>query len=121
METTLRIFLFSFVVVYFFVILWMLKKAAFATKYALIWLIGGVFMLLFAIFPGIVFTFSARIGISNPVNAVFFLVGVFTMILLLSLTSIVSGLNEKNLKLIQATAILEERVHKLEMNGNEKK
>jgi len=92
----------------------MLRKRRLSLKYTLVWIISGISMILFIIFPEIVFKGSALVGISNPVNAIFFIVMVFSMILLLSLTSIISTISEKNLRLTQSLALLEQRVHSLE-------
>ena len=114
MELSLRIFLAFCVLTYYILLAIMLKKRMLGLRYALIWILSGIGMLVFIIFPTIVFKASAIIGISNPVNAIFFLVMGFSIALLLSLTSIVSSLNEKNLRLTQALSLLEQRVHLLE-------
>lgn len=111
---SLRAFLLIGVAVYLFIVLYMMKTSRFSVKYALIWIIGGVLMLLFAVFPQWVFDVSALVGISDPVNAVFFLFACFTIVMLLSLTSIVTELAGKNLRLIQSQSLLEKRVRELE-------
>lgn len=114
MELSLRIFLAICIIVYFILLLVMLRKKTLSLKYSIIWIACGIFMILFVLFPTIVFKGSALIGISNPVNAIFFLAMVFSIILLISLTSIVSVLNDKNLRLIQSLSLVEERVNRLE-------
>jgi len=114
MELSLRIFLLFCVAVYFIIIAVMLKKRLLGLRYTLIWLFCGVGMLVFLAFPSIVFRTSALIGISNPVNAIFFLFATFSIVMLISLTSIASAMGEKNLRLTQALALLEERVFRLE-------
>ncbi|MEA4911342.1 MAG: DUF2304 domain-containing protein [Oscillospiraceae bacterium] len=82
-------------------------------------MISGVLLLLFLLFPEIVFRGSALIGVSNPVNAVFLLFAGFTIMLLLSLTSIVSQMSDRSRKLTQSVALLEKRVRELETpNGD---
>jgi len=119
MQPALRIFLLICIAVYFVIITVMLKKRLLGLRYTLIWLLCGAGMIIFIAFPKIVFRTSAFVGISNPVNAIFFLFGTFAMVMLLSLTSIVSGLGERNLRLTQALALLEERVHRLEKDNKE--
>ncbi len=114
MEASLRIFLAVALVIYFIVLGYMLKKERLILKYTLLWILSGVFLILFLIFPELVFKGSALIGVSNPVNAVFLLFSGFTIMLLLSLTSIVSQISDKNRKLTQAVALLEERVRSME-------
>ena len=119
MELSLRIFLFCCILIYFSIIAVMLGRRSLSLRYTLVWIICGIGLIVFAIFPTIVFKASAIIGISNPVNAIFFLFFVFVMIMLLSLTSIVSGLNDKALRLTQASALLEQRVNELEKQLSE--
>ena len=57
-------------------------------------------------------------GIASPVNTVFVLEGLFVLFILLSLTSIVSGLNRKIYRLTQYEALLEGRVRELEKKLN---
>ncbi len=114
MDTSLRIFLAVGVALYFVIIYVMLKKGAFILKYTLLWILSGALLILFLIFPEILFWGSALIGVSNPVNAMFLLFAAFTLMLLLSLTSIVSSLSDRERKLIQSVALLEKRVRELE-------
>jgi len=114
MHSALRIFLVVCIAVYLIIIAMMLKKRLLGLRYTLIWLLCGAGMVLFTAFPEIVFRTSALVGISNPVNAIFFLFATFSIVMLISLTSIASTLGERNLRLTQALALLEERVHRLE-------
>ncbi|MEG1016607.1 MAG: DUF2304 domain-containing protein, partial [Oscillospiraceae bacterium] len=102
------------VLIYFVVLLYMLKKETLILKYTLLWILGGFALILFLIFPDIVFSLSSLIGISNPVNAVFLMFAFMTIMLLLSLTAIVSQITDRQRKLIQAVALLEERLRRVE-------
>jgi len=121
MELSLRIFLAICILVYFTILIVMLKKKIMSLRYTLIWIICGICMVVFTIFPTIIFKGSAFVGISNPVNAIFFMTIVFIVILLLSLTSIISTLNEKNLRLTQSLALLEQRIHMLEQKNKKER
>lgn len=114
MELSLRVFLIFALIVYFMIIFSLLKKNKFGLKYALIWLFSGFAMILFTIFPEVVYAASRLIGVSNPVNAVFLCFALFTIILLITVTSINSQLHEKTLRLTQKLALLEKRVDELE-------
>ena len=74
----------------------------------------GLCMIIFIIFPNTVYSASRLIGVSNPVNAVFLVFALFSIIMLISVTSVNSQLSEKNLRLTQSVALLEERVRRLE-------
>ncbi|MCL1831167.1 MAG: DUF2304 domain-containing protein [Oscillospiraceae bacterium] len=119
MIQSLRIFLAVSILVYFVILMVMLRKKMLSLKYTIVWIVSGLFMVIFIIFPQLIFDGSAFIGISNPVNAIFFLAIGFSIILLLSLTSIVSTLNERNLRLTQALGLIEERVNSLEKQSKQ--
>lgn len=114
MNSTLRIFLIIIILIYLIVIIDLLKRKKLNLKYSLIWLFSSLFLLLLVIFPDIVYNFSNFIGIATPVNVVFVVEAIFVLMILLSLTTIVSYLNEQNRKLTQHIALLEKRVRDLE-------
>ena len=114
MNEKLRIFLAIGVIIYFVLLVYMLKRRRVILKYTLTWMLAGLVLVVFLIWPRLVFDASALIGISNPVNAVFLLFAGCVLLLLLSLTSIVSQFNRTNRETIQALALLEKRVRELE-------
>jgi hypothetical protein len=71
-------------------------------------------MLLVVLFPRIINYVSKILGIVTPANAVFTLELFFLIVILMSITSIVSKLDEKMKKMIQYTALLEKRIRELE-------
>ena len=83
-------------------------------RYSIIWLISAGVLLVFAVFPYVVLVLTDLLGMAVPVNVVFLLVIAFILLLLLSLSSIVSGFAEKIKRLAQENALLEERVRRLE-------
>ena len=105
----LRIGLLLGAVCYLALILWLLT-----VRYSIIWLISAGVLLVFAVFPYVVLVLTDLLGMAVPVNVVFLLVIAFILLLLLSLSSIVSGFAEKIKRLAQENALLEERVRRLE-------
>ena len=83
-------------------------------RYSIIWLFSAFVLLVFAIFPYVVLVLTDLLGMAVPVNLVFLLVLAFILLLLLSLSSIVSGFAEKLKRLAQHNALLERRVRELE-------
>ena len=110
----LRIGLLLGAVCYLALILWLLKKKKLTVRYSIIWLISAGVLLVFAVFPYVVLVLTDLLGMAVPVNVVFLLVIAFILLLLLSLSSIVSGFAEKIKRLAQENALLEERVRRLE-------
>ena len=110
---TLRLDMFLGAVVFLVVILWLLKKGRLMVRYSIIWLMAGG-ALVFAVFPYIVLVLRDWLNMEMPVNVIFTLVLAFVLLLLLSLSTIVSGFAEKLKRLAQENALLEKRVRELE-------
>ena len=114
MELTLRISLILGTLLYLAVIFFLLKKEKLSVRYSIIWLASGGVLLLFAVFPYTVLVLGDILRVINPVNFVFMMVLVFILLIILSHSSAVSVLEGKNKQLTQKTALLEERVRRLE-------
>lgn len=115
----LRIAMLLAVVLYFGLVFHLLKRKSLNLKYTLLWLFSGVMMLLLAVFPQILNAFTSLVGIYEPTNALFAVIFFCIIIILMSLTAIVSKLNEKSKRLIQSIALLEKRVRDLEKKAKE--
>ena len=102
---------------YFMIVFQLLKRKTLNLKYTLLWLASGVVMLVLAVFPQILGWLAALVGIYDPTNALFAFMFFCVIILLMSITAIVSKLNEKSKQLIQSVALLEKRVRELEDEG----
>lgn len=99
------------------IIVYYLRKERLELKYTLLWLLALLIVLIVVIFPQLINTVAALVGVYNPVNLVFYVQGVFVVIILLSMTAIVSGLNRRIRRLAQEVAILEERLRQAEGLG----
>lgn len=114
MPSALRIALYIGILIYFILILSLLKKGSLSLKYTLAWLFSGVVIFLLVAFPGIIYWFSTLLGIHNGMNGLFVAVMGFMLVILLTITSIVSGQRNKIKILTQEVAFLEKRVRELE-------
>ena len=110
----LRVDLVVGVLLYLGVILWLLKKNKLTVRYSIIWFMSGFVLLLFALFPYIVLVLWDLLHVEMAVNLVFMIVLAFVLLILLSLSSVVSGFSEKIKRLSQHNALLEHRVRELE-------
>ncbi len=50
-------------VLFFVLLVWLLKRNRLSLKYCLLWLLSGIIMLVLAVFPGVLDWFSHAIGI----------------------------------------------------------
>ncbi len=114
MNGILQAFLIIGTILYFIVILSFLRKKSMTLKYSLLWILGGIVMLIAAIFPGTMVFVSNLLGIELASNAVFALGLFFLMLILMSMTSIVSIQSEKIKRMTQAMALMEKRIRELE-------
>ena len=91
-----------------------LKRGLMSVKYSLLWLALAVGLVVFALFPYVVYVLRDLLDIEMPVNLVFLLMFCFVLVVLLSLSIAISQLADKCKRLTQANAILEKRVRDLE-------
>lgn len=110
----LRILLLIAVCIYFVMIFHLLKRKTLNLKYTLLWLASGFIMLILVAFPQLLQSFAKLVGIYSPMNALFSVELFCIIIILMSLTAIVSKLNEKNKTLAQSIALLEKRLRDVE-------
>lgn len=106
------------VALYFILLFYFLKKRRLNLKYTLLWIFSGIVMLMFALFPGLLDQLCELLGVYNPVNALFAILFFCGIIILVSLTAIVSKLNDRLTQLTQTTALLEKRLRELEGKKN---
>ena len=114
MELNFRIALIVGVLLFLGVIFYLLKKQRLGVQYAIIWLLSGAVLLLFALFPYVVLVLGDIFKVLNPVNFVFLVILAFVMLILLSLSAVVSGFAVKIKALTQNAALLERRIRELE-------
>lgn len=119
MNLSLKIILIAAIVVYFLCIIHLLKRKRLELRYTLLWLFGGVVMLLITIFPEAFIFLMGFTGIVEPVNCVFAAVLFIMIIILMSITSIVSKLNANIRRLTQKCALYEKKIRDLEDEKNE--
>ena len=92
----------------------LLKHGKMTVKYSLLWMCLSLVLLIFAIFPYVVYVLRDIMDVEMPVNLVFMLMFCIVLLVLLSLSIAISQLAEKSKRLTQANAILEKRVRELE-------
>lgn len=114
MNLKLRFTLIIGVIVYFILLINLLKNNRLNLKYTLLWMFMGIVLFMLAIFPDVILFVTEIAGIIEPTNGLFAILIFCILIILVSITAIVSKLNNKNRALIQAVAMLEKRLRDLE-------
>ena len=114
MNEILQIFLIACLILFLIVIIRFVAKKRLNLKYSLIWLIAVISMLMVTIFPQSVDKISKLVGIAAPVNTIFLFGGMFIILILLTLTFIVSHMNNRIYRIVQTIALLEKRLRDIE-------
>lgn len=117
---TLRVVLCIAVLTYFILICVFLKNKVLELKYTLLWILIGICMALMIFFPTILEFIIRLLGIDSLMNGLYILCIGFLFILSMALTSIVSRQNNKIRRLVQQSALLENRIHELEKIQDQK-
>lgn len=117
----LRIVLIVAVILYFVIILILLKNKTLELKYTLLWMVAGFVLALLVFWPEILQGFVQLIGIQSNMNGLFFFMFAFVIMIMMSLTAIVSKQAFKIKVLIQELAILEKKIRDLEVTKPEEK
>lgn len=113
MNIRLKIFLIVSILIYLSIIIYLLRKKDLNLKYTLIWFFSAFVMLVMTLFPTIIKNIASVIGIIDEVNVVFVFEGMFVLLILLMLTSIVSRISKKNRILAQKIALQDKQIRDL--------
>lgn len=84
----------------------MLRRRQLSEKYAALWLVVGVLILVLAVFPGLLVSLSNALGVALPTNLLFFVGIVFLTSVVLHLSWELSRLEDETRKLAEDLAIL---------------
>lgn len=91
----------------------MVRKKKLELKYALVWFLVAVLLLIFDVFPGLLNGMTNLMGIILPINMLFFLGFIFVLMIVFSQTIIISNLTRKDKRLTQEIALLNKRIDDL--------
>lgn len=91
----------------------LLRRRQLGEKYAVLWLVVGVLLLVFTVFPGIPVWLASVLGVAVPANLLFFVGILFLVGVVLHLSWEVSRLENETRKLAEEQAILRLDVEQL--------
>jgi hypothetical protein len=94
------------------VVLELIRKRRLKERYALLWLLTGIALLVLSVWRGGLNTIAGWLGVQTYPPAVLFAVATFFILLvLLDYSTVISKLVDQNVILAQRLAILEERLN----------
>ena len=114
LSTSLKIAILLGILLYFTILIILLRKKQLTLRYTLLWLFSGFVMLVFTLWPGLLSLFSNLVGIEIQSNALFAILFFCVLIILVSITSIISKQTERIKTLVQQSGQPEERIRQLE-------
>jgi hypothetical protein len=84
----------------------LLRRRQLGEKYAVLWLLVGILLLVFTAFPGLLVSLASGLGVAVPTNLMFFIGILFLVGVVLHLSWEVSRLENETRKLAEDLAIL---------------
>jgi hypothetical protein len=97
-----------------FVVFEMLRRRRVRERHALAWIVAGAFALLVAVFPQLLTSTAAFLGISVPTNLGFFISVVVLFLVSVQHSAELTVLEEKSRTLAENVALQDERIARLE-------
>lgn len=119
MSIRIRIFAILLLLIYFYVIIKLLRKQKLALKYSLVWIFSWILMLIVSIYPNILDIFARLLKIKVASNGLFALCIFTAFAIMLSLTVVISDFANRIKSIVQRLSIMENRIRKLESKSNE--
>lgn len=116
----LRIVLAVVLLLYFCILVNLLRKKKLELKYSLLWIATGVVLVILDAFPRLLNSLCDIVGVASAVNGLFMALLGLSFCLIMSLTSIVSKQKSDIKKLIQNESLLESRIRELEQEKSKK-
>jgi hypothetical protein len=119
--TPLRVSIFAAIasILLLLVILELIRSRRLQERYALLWVMTAVVLLVFAVWRDGLNVLATTVGIAYPPSALFLLAAVFILVVLLHYSTAISELAERNLMLAQRIALLEQKLKEGEPHGQD--
>ena len=93
-----------------FIVLELVRRRRLLERYALLWLLSSVVLLGLAVWRGVLEEIADAVGVAYPPNALFLIAFLFTLLLLLHFSVVISRLADQTKVLAQRLAQLETRL-----------
>ncbi len=98
------------VVVVLGVVIELIRRRRLQERYALLWIVTGVVMLLLATWRGALYALAHVTGVAYPPSALYLVAGLFVLVVLLHYSTVLSRLSDQNKTLAQRIALLEQKL-----------
>ena len=102
-----------------FVVIELIRRGQLKERYALLWLLAGVVLLLLSSSRNALEFISRHVGIFYPPSFLFLIAFLFLLLITLHFSVVISGLSEKSKKLAQELALLRQELHTIRGTSRE--
>jgi hypothetical protein len=108
-------------VILLLVILELIRSRRLQERYALLWLLTGIVILVLSAWRGLLANLADLVGIAYPPSALFVLASFFVLTVLLHYSTVISQLSDQNRILAQRLALLEHELRvQAEADGSDR-
>lgn len=114
MDTRIQILAIIATAALLFFVLELVRRRRLQERYALLWLVSTVFLLILASWRDALTKVANLVGIAYPPNALFFLAFAAILVVLLHFSVVISRLSDQTKILAQRLAMLDERLRRHE-------
>ena len=114
----LKIFVFIISLLFTGVIIHYVRKEVMDLKYTLVWILSGLIILILAFVPESITIFSHFVGIALPVNALFLMGLLFSLVIIFTMTVTISKISLRVTRLAQEVAIIKLELDKYKNQKN---
>ena len=88
----------------------LIRRGRLKERYSLLWLFASTILLTLSLSRGLLETLAGWIGIYYPPSLLFLVAFTFLLLITLHFSAVISGLSEKNKKLAQEVALLQQAI-----------
>lgn len=114
MSIKIQIIVAAIVVIGLIYIFSLIRSNRLELKHAFSWITVGIMVLILDCFPILMEKLSKIFGIALPINMMFFVGFIFTLVIILTMSVALSITSASVKRLVQKTALLEKRIEELE-------
>ena len=100
-------------------VLELVRRRRLREKYALLWIVTAIVLLVLSVWRGAVTTIAQALGVSYGPAVLFAVGAVFVLVVLLHYSTVISALTDRSVVLAQRIAILEQRIEELERSDGD--
>lgn len=102
-----------------FGVLELVRRRRLREKYALLWILTAIVLLILSVWRGAVTSIATALGVSYGPTILFAVGALFVLVVLLHYSTVISALTDRTVTLAQKVASLEQRIDELERRSSD--